>query len=175
MRMGRYFPHGEVSHCCDEINKHENEEVKNMREENFFRAGAAGSGTGDDGDAGESLMWSATRGKVRLRVRSVDASSAAAMTAARNRGGGGEGSCNGDEKGRGEGECAKMGDEAVAAAEKKKKKKKKMKMKKKKRLEGSDRHVMLLPALVVVHRPGHFDSLQPPLGRVLILERWEEE
>ena len=28
-----------------------------------------------------------------------------------------------------------------------------------------------LPAIVVVHRPGHFDSLQPPPGRVLVLER----
>lgn len=32
-----------------------------------------------------------------------------------------------------------------------------------------------LPALVVVHRPGHFDSLQPPRGHVLVLEREEDE
>ena len=30
-----------------------------------------------------------------------------------------------------------------------------------------------LPALVVVHRPGHFDSLQPEEGYVLIMEREE--
>jgi hypothetical protein len=33
-------------------------------------------------------------------------------------------------------------------------------------------YVVLLPALVVIHRPGHFDSLQPlPPGRLLVLER----
>lgn len=31
----------------------------------------------------------------------------------------------------------------------------------------------LFPALVIIHRPGHFDSLQPREGRVLVLEREE--
>ena len=33
------------------------------------------------------------------------------------------------------------------------------------------RDARLLPALVIIHRPGHFDSLQPREGRVLVLER----
>jgi hypothetical protein len=32
----------------------------------------------------------------------------------------------------------------------------------------------LLPALAVVHRPGHFDSLQPEEGYVLVMEREEK-
>ena len=28
-----------------------------------------------------------------------------------------------------------------------------------------------IPAIVVIHRPGHFDSLQPAKGTVLVLER----
>ena len=32
-----------------------------------------------------------------------------------------------------------------------------------------------LPALVVVHRPGHFDSLQPEEGYVLVMEREVKE
>ena len=32
---------------------------------------------------------------------------------------------------------------------------------------------LVLPALIVVHRPGHFDSLQPKEGYVLVMERTE--
>ena len=35
------------------------------------------------------------------------------------------------------------------------------------------RDASLFPALVIIHRPGHFDSLQPREGRVLVLEREE--
>lgn len=38
---------------------------------------------------------------------------------------------------------------------------------------GNARDASLFPALVVIHRPGHFDSLQPREGRVLVLEREE--
>ena len=34
---------------------------------------------------------------------------------------------------------------------------------------------LLLPALIVVHRPGHFDSLQPNRGWVLVMEREESD
>ena len=42
------------------------------------------------------------------------------------------------------------------------------------RAVGGDGHGVL-PALVVVHRPGHFDSLQPEEGHVFVMERRGEK
>jgi hypothetical protein len=114
-----------------------------------------------EGVAG-SLVWSAARGKVRLRVRLVKASSAAAAAAAGGGRAGVSGGNNsaGDDVQGGGGVPPKKGkrrrvEAATAAAA----------------AACRTRSYYCLPALVVVHRPGHFDSLQPPPGHVLVMER----
>jgi hypothetical protein len=131
LRLGRYMPHGAVK---DDEDADENKE-----------SGAAGGG---------SLVWSAARGKVRLRVRLVEAASAAASAAARGCGGGGGGGSGGggsgedvnngggaatkDGGGKGKGK-GKGGKGAVGASAPR---------------SCRPRYSYCLPALVVVHRPG---------------------
>ena len=89
---------------------------------------------------GFTLVWSAARGRVRLRLRLVDASSIAARNAAAAV----NGWTGGEERGH---------------------------------VVGTAPHPRetCLPAMVVVHRSDHFDSLQPPPECVLVLEREDVE